>query len=29
VLTDLIVGRRPTPPPALDPARFGPLPVLG
>jgi D-amino-acid dehydrogenase len=29
LLTDLIEGRRPTPPAAHDPARFGPLPVLG
>ena len=29
LLTDLIDGRRSAPPPALDPARFGPIPVVG
>ena len=29
LLTDLIEGRRAAPPPALDPARFGPIPVAG
>ncbi len=29
LLTDLIDGRRDAPPPALDPGRFGPIPVPG
>ena len=29
LLTDLIDGRQAAPPPALDPARFGPIPVPG